>query len=218
MNMRRIVEVALTTCIIASPAFAQSDSKAQPNKNATVTATGCVVRESDYRSAHGHGKGGFGGLGDQFVLVEDGCNAASTAKAYRLTGKREDELKPFVGKRIEVTGSWDNMRDAKIAAGQEKAKLPPEIKIATFHEATAVPAAAPAIAAAAPPAPEAPPVAAAPPAPAAAPAAPAPESVEARNEPPASRLPNTASNLPLVGLIGLLSLAVGLGLRLSRFA
>src|SRR5438132_96213 len=133
MQMRRIAEVALTTCIIAAPAYAQSDSQAQPTSNGTVTATGCVVRETDYRKAHGLGKGGFGGLGDQFVLVEGGCNETSAGKAYRMTGKREDELKPFVGKRIEITGSWDNKRDAKIAAGEKTAKLPPEIKIATFH-------------------------------------------------------------------------------------
>jgi len=206
MNTRRIVEVALTTSLIASPAFAQSDRQAPASSNGTITATGCLIKEMDYRKAHKLTGTAFGGLGlgDEFVLVEDGCNAASAGKAYRLTGKREEEMKPFVGKTIEVTGSWDHKRDAKIAAGETKATLPPEIKIATFHEASAAP-----VASAVTPSP-APPVAAAP-----APA-PAPQSVEARNETPERTLPRTASNLPLVGFIGLISLMAALGLRLFR--
>jgi hypothetical protein len=45
-------------------------------------------------------------------------------------------------------------------------------------------------------------------------AAPAPEA--AASEPPPARLPKTASPLPLVGLLGVLSLAIGLGLRAIR--
>jgi hypothetical protein len=122
-----------------------------------------------------------------------------------LTGRPEEELKPFVGKRIEVTGSWDHERDAKTAAGQTNATLPPEIKIASFREAPESPA--PAIATAAAPAASPEP-----------PASPAPESVEARNDTPERSLPNTASTLPLVGLTGLISLTAALGLRLGRSA
>jgi LPXTG-motif cell wall-anchored protein len=55
-----------------------------------------------------------------------------------------------------------------------------------------------------------PPPVAATPAPAAAAPAPAPAAA------PAKKLPKTASNLPLVGLLGALSLAVGLGLTIAR--
>jgi hypothetical protein len=83
---------------------------------------------------------------------------------------------------------------------------------------TAAPAAAPAAVAAAPaPAPKpthAPP----PPAPAAAAApAPAPAAAPAPAPAPAKKkLPKTASEIPLVGLMGALSLAAGVGLSLSR--
>jgi len=204
MNMRRIALAALTSCIIAVPAFAQSEQ---------MIATGCLMKEMDYRRVHKVEKGALWGLGlgDEFVLVENGCNEVGKGMAYRLTGKREDELKPLVGKRIEVTGSWDKPHDAKAAAGLRATTLPPEFKIASFREAPAPVSPAPVRAAAAP-------AVAAPAAPAA--AAPieaqAPASVVARNETPEQPLPNTASNLPLVGLLGLVSLVSGLGLHFGR--
>ena len=81
-----------------------------------------------------------------------------------------------------------------------------EPKIVTEREAKAMATSAPA------PAPAPAPVAAAP-----APArAPAPAAAPAPEPAPAKKLPKTASQAPLVGLIGALSLAVGLGLTLVR--
>jgi hypothetical protein len=195
MSLTRIAGTIAATLIAASTAFAQT--------GASMTVTGCLMKEADYRKAHHLGKGAFGGLGlgDEFVLVEGSCDAAN-GTAYRMTGKEEKELMPFVGHRIEVTGQFDHKRDAKIAAGEVKAKLPPEIKIASFREA---PATATASAAPAPTTPSA--------APPAAPAA--PEQTVASNETRANReLPHTASNLPLIGLIGLISLSAFFGVRL----
>src|SRR5437762_6718586 len=120
----------------SSPTARKSDTKD------SMTVVGCLVREADYRRTHGLGKGALGGLGlgDEFVLVNASASPAPAAKnasanceetaggqAYRLTGKTEDDLKAFVGHRIEVTGAFDHERDAKTAAGQTNAKLPAEI-------------------------------------------------------------------------------------------
>jgi hypothetical protein len=196
-------------------AFAQS-SKAPKQ---SMTLVGCLMGEADYRKAHELGKSYFNNadMSDEFVLVNASntsggavsegstpCKEASGGTAYRLTGKKEKELKRFVGHRMEITGTFEEKRDAQIAAGEKSAKLPAEIVIASFREAPVAVAAAPA------PAPA--------PAPAAAPApapSPAPESTVARNE-SREALPKTASNLPLIGLIGLFSLTAAFGLRLSR--
>jgi hypothetical protein len=232
MSMRRIAGIAAAAiCITGVSASAQSNksnSKTSSDirdQKASMTVVGCLMSEPDYRKAHGLGKGAIGGLGlsDEFVLVDAAespngtaatststssssarCTETGTGKAYRLTGTREEELKKLVGHRIEVTGAFDHERDAKTAAGETNAKLPPEIKIASFREASA---SAPSTAStnAAPPAQAS-----------AAPSTPPPASTEARNETPSREqpLPRTASNLPLVGLIGLMSLAAAFGLRL----
>lgn len=202
MNVTKIGTAIAATLLIGTTAFAQADK--QIDKQASMTVSGCLMQEADYRKAHNLGKGFLGGagLGDEFVLVEGNCNDTSAGKAYRLTGKEERELKPFVGKRIEVTGRWDHKRDAKTAAGETNAKLPPEIRIASFHEATVTNA--PAAASAAP---------------AATPEIPSAPKTVASNETTTSdrRLPKTASNLPLVGLIGVLSLCLWVGVRFARF-
>ena len=192
MRVARIAGTIAAIVVAGSTAFAQT--------GASMTVTGCLMKEADYRKAHHLGKGAFDGLGlgNEFVLVEGSCKAAD-GTAYRMTGKEEKELKPFLGHRIEVTGTWDHKRDAKIAAGEVKAKLPPEIKIASFRDA---PEAATASAAPAPVAPTT------------SPAPAAPEQTVASNDTRAPSLPHTASNLPLVGLVGLLSLVAFFGVRL----
>src|SRR5438874_12573024 len=191
MNMRRIAGIVVAACMVSGSAFAQSDKNGSRDQKASMTLVGCLMGESDYRRAHGLGKGAIGGLGlgDEFVLVDASesssaaatsstapsttsarCTETGTGKAYRLTGQAEEKLKQFVGRRIEVTGAFDHARDAKIAAGETKAKLPAEIKIASFREA---PVSAGTTASTA-----------APPAPAAPPASVEPSSVEARNEAP----------------------------------
>jgi hypothetical protein len=189
--------VTRTLGTIAAIFIAGTSASAQTDTRSSMTVTGCVMQETEYRKTHNLGKGAFfgAGLGNEFVLVEGNCGDTNAGKAYRLTGKSERELKPFVGHRLEVTGTWDHERDAKTAAGQTNAKLPPEIKIASFHEATA---SAPSASAAPEPSPA---------------PSPAPSQV-ASNADSNRRLPKTASNLPLIGLIGLLSLSAFFGVRL----
>jgi hypothetical protein len=196
----------------------------------TMTVVGCLVKEADYRRAHDRGKGALGGagLGDEFVLVDAtngpasaasgsspesapgttaaapstsaNCSEQGVGTAYRLTGKREAELKSLVGHRLEITGRFDHARDARTAAGETHAKLPPEIAIASYREAPA--------AAAAPPAAAAPTGTSG--------AAPRTETTPPATTAPANPLPKTASDQPLIALIALLCLGAGVGLHTLR--
>ena len=216
MRMGRIAVVTAAACMVSISAFAQSNkSSSTKAQKQSMTLTGCLMGESEYKRAHESGKTNSGSAkaDDEFVLVESGaasgsCRETASGKAYRLVGKRAHDLKPFVGHRIEITGAFEEKRDEQIAAGEKKSSLPPEVTVTSFRELTASASPAPAAVASAAPAPQA--VA---PAPAPEPS-PAPESTVARNEP--ASLPRTASNLPLIGLIGLVSLTAAFGLRLSR--
>jgi hypothetical protein len=132
-------------------AFAQSaasSSQTTPSTTATqastasssdqqVTLTGCVQRESDYRSAKEKGRGGAlgtgAGVGNEFILTDasmssgassmgtgaessaTGTSGSSSAsgKDYELTGSGEGQAAQFVGKRVEVTGK---LKAAEISA------------------------------------------------------------------------------------------------------
>jgi len=101
-----IVAIALAS----TAAFAQSSR--QPETS--VTLTGCIQKEADYRKTHDLGKGGTLGTGagrsDEYVLInaERGATAApnidcsfqGSTGAYELTGKREHDLKPYVCKVV----------------------------------------------------------------------------------------------------------------------
>jgi hypothetical protein len=230
MDTRKIAGlIAAAFLISGGAASAQSKSPADEQRtqaspsNGTMTLVGCLVREADYRRAHKLGRGALGGvgLGDEFVLVDATevpagpaasessstppsassakCSETGNGRAYRMTGKAEDKLKPFVGHRMQITGEFDHARDARTAAGETNAKLPPEIKIASYREAATSQAPA---SASVPPA--TPPVSSTP-------------SEVASNQTSEPRpLPHTASNEPLIALVGLICLTVALGVRLSR--
>lgn len=118
-------------------AFAQSSGQATPSQqpgatgsmsssDQQVTITGCVQRESDYRSAKDKGAGGVAGtgmgVGNEFVLTDastssagssssatsatgtSGSSAPSSGKAYELTGPNEGDVSQYVGKRVEIAG------------------------------------------------------------------------------------------------------------------
>jgi hypothetical protein len=110
----------------APPATAQAPAQ-QPTEKAPaqeVTIVGCVQREEDYRKAHNLGKGGAAGTGvgaaDEFVLVNASiagaappaaptgtagtAGGAAEGTAFELSGDKEDEVKAFVGKRVEIMG------------------------------------------------------------------------------------------------------------------
>ena len=194
-----------------------------------VTLVGCLVRESDYRQKHNLGGGAAGGmgLGDELVIVDtnttsttpvatstntapaespaspssSAINCADTGKgpAYRLTGSMEDKLKAFVGRSVEVRGDFEPDRD-------RESKLPEEVNVRSYreHTATAETVSAPAVVA----------EVRTEPAPVAEAAVAEVAMVEENRSTTREALPRTASPVPFIGLIGLLSL--GSGLWMSR--
>lgn len=99
-----------------------------PSQQATagesITITGCVQREADYRQAHNLGKGGTAGtgagVGNEYVLVNasrstgasapaatgttGAAPAGSAGDAFELTGPNESQAGQHVGKRVEIVG------------------------------------------------------------------------------------------------------------------
>jgi hypothetical protein len=137
---------------LVTTAQAQTPSSAQKGRG--VTIVGCLMKESDYRQAHNLGKGALGGagLGDEFVIVNaavtpasgvpkpgseqrvrpsptpsaaaETCSETDNGQAYRITGHREEELKAFAGRRLEVTGT---LKQATSTANADSGRLPPEV-------------------------------------------------------------------------------------------
>jgi hypothetical protein len=233
-----ILGAAVLSSTVVLAQSGTSDGSSQTVKSTeeatSVTLVGCLQRENDYRKANDIGRAGAIGLGlgsgDEFVLANASavgsagaqasdidCSSATTGDAYELTGKREDELKSLVGHVVQITGiqkkaeveqavGTSGANAARPTGGVDPLKRDLrlfEVEITSFQEVG--PASAPAAAAPA----------------AAAPAAAAPTAVVAEAQPTgtsgtAQELPRTASPLPFIGLLGLLSLTGGLGLRLLR--
>jgi hypothetical protein len=185
---------------------------------------GCLQRESDYRRAHNLGKGGAVGTGigggDEFVLI-NGSSATSAAapanldcaregggEAYELTGPREDALKPFVGRAVQISGirkkaavrqpvGTTSTSEARPTGGFDPLKKDLrlfEVNVTSFQEVTPAAATAP---------------------------EPAARPTTTRTQPTgttasARPLPRTASPFPMVALFGLFSFAGALAVRAIR--
>jgi LPXTG-motif cell wall-anchored protein len=217
MTLKSLYGVAVVALVCgvgaADPAYAQArrDGHLLPQeKSGNVTAVGCLLKGTDVR----------GGKSDKYVLArpkagpvgsvhEASCTADAGADALTVDNPEKGKITDAaLGHWVEITGRLEKETD----------KNPDnlrEIDVATFKLVPVViptkPAAAPAKEPAAAPAP-APRAAAPAPRPAEptsspAPAAPAPEP---------KKLPKTASQLPAIGLAGLLLLAVAFTLRGSR--
>ena len=290
MNLRYLIGSALVLMAMpAGNAVAQTD--AQNDEARPITLVGCIMRESQYRDMYGPGQSGPRGPGlglrNEYMIVDahevsaGGSGVVETTgtctpapggfpTAYELTGPREREVAPYLGRRVQLTGMQKHAHTRAVGTSglrQPTGGFDPlghelhifEVEVNSVSEAVtaraAEPAPAPApVAEAAPaappvaePAPTPPPaeIAAAPEPPAEPPApperpaetaaaperpaetavapepAPAPQTArQAPAEQPRqvaqAELPNTASPLPLMGLIGLLSLAAGAAMRLLR--
>ena len=193
-----------------------------------ISLIGCIQREADYRRQHGSGKGGFlgfgGGLGNEYVLINASprrgsrdCATATSGEAYELTGSEEGDLKPFVGQPVAITGmrkaaEIDAVTGRPTGGRQvgydlrlfevdvESFRALPPVRTRTVARLRERPVGR--------------------------------ESRQQVNEnrsaqAPIQRrqdvdanvdpLPGTASSLPLIGLVGLLSLAAALTLRVARW-
>jgi hypothetical protein len=235
MFIRKFIGIGAAAIFMMAAGYAQAaqqpsdqaTSRAREATSTPITLVGCLIREADYRTAHNLGKGGLGGMrtGSDFVLVDAktiaagetatapagvaagaSCSEQGTGQSYRMAGKQEGALKPLAGHYVVVTGEFEHAHDARAAAGETAAHLPPEIVIASFREAPVAATAATTEPAA--------PAATAPASPAPAPSSTAPPSVGTSGE--AKRMPKTASDLPLITLLAVLSLTAALGLRIVR--
>jgi hypothetical protein len=245
MNVRYLIGSAMLCMLVpAGHAIAQND-EARP-----ITLVGCIMRESEFRDLYGPGRSGPRGAGiglrNEYMIVDaheiaaGGPGVVETSgtcpptpgtfpTAYELTGSREGDAAPFLGRRVELTGMQKAANTRPVGTsgvsrptggfdplGHELHLFEVEIEsirepVAARAEApVAAPAAAAEIAEAAPAAPVAePPAAPEPPRAPQAEAAPA----EQPRQVAQAELPRTASPLPLVGLMGLLSLAAAAGMR-----
>jgi len=191
--------------VTVEPAYAQRrDGSLLPqDKSGQVTAVGCLVKGDAVR----------GGKKDKYVLArpkkgpvasvpEETCTVDPGADALTLDNPEKAKMTDaMVGHWMQITGRLESETD----------KNPDNLRELDVATAKLVPVVVPRPAAAASPAPEPAPAPAARPTPApvatSAPAAPPPEP---------RKLPKTASQLPAIGLAGLLLLAAGLMLRSFR--
>jgi len=244
MSTRYTRRVLVATVVTSAFVGWGSGTALADNGKSPVTAIGCLQGEREYRRQHESSKfAGTGhGLGNEYMLInavvggpdlrvdpitqqeaDTNCIAAGgSGIAIELKGRGESTLTGMIGKRVVIHGlllhadddvvgtsgsynlapgtrGWfdplrhDNkLREIAVQSFSLVPVAPPprQVTVIIEQQQTVVTPAPPA---AAPP--EAP--------------APAPEPVA-----PAPALPKTASPLPAIGLIGLMSLALGVGLRL----
>jgi len=137
-----------------SPASPLATQSGRTSSDQTVTLTGCIQREADYRRAIGGGGGATGtgaGLTDEFVLIEalaptTGSATAPTATGtsgttgttYALTGSHEGDAGALVGKRVEIIGTVKQENTAPRARGTSDAANPAvklrELDVSTVRE------------------------------------------------------------------------------------
>jgi hypothetical protein len=206
----RAIAAGLLACGAVAVTVERGQAQAQetavlPAEGGAITLVGCFTR---------------GGHHNRYVLAkpmanvgsvtEETCTASDSDQMIELKDTGKFHLrKAMVGRWVEITGRLE-----RIESSDEPDDLR-ELHVRSFRfPPVVVPRAAEVI-----PPPEAPRAFTPPPAPAAAPA-PAPEPAPAAEKPVATTgtapapLPKTASPLPLIGSIGLLSLVSGLGVHL----
>ena len=207
MSTRFVYALATSAVLIGTVALAQDQTAREIEaEDSPITVVGCLQRESDYRRQNDSGKGGVLGTGlgrgNEYVLVDsagDCGKVAPGAAAYELTGEGERDLEAFVGSRVEITGilkGGDLTVDGRAEGGADPLGQDlqlREVNVTSFKEA-------------------------------AAPLAQGPSDPDSGSVPVGTTgeqeavdaLPRTASPLTLIGLLGLLSTAGGLGLRAFR--
>ena len=145
--MRMRMAVAIVVGCTASIAAQQSSAdKMTPNKDqasaaTTITVAGCVQAENTVIKKNVVTR--EMGMADEFVITNAKLHRGSPAepaapaedpkpateavgtsgspaafgKVYRVTGDKENELKPQIGQRVEITGTFKHEEDAKAELG-----------------------------------------------------------------------------------------------------
>jgi hypothetical protein len=123
---------------------AVSEQQKDATSPQSITVSGCVLKESSVLKRGAIGSATMGaGMGDEFVLTQAKLSDSKTAtekpeagaapaqpnepagtsgsanfgKVYRLTGEKENDLKNYVGQRVEIVGMFKHEEDAKAEAG-----------------------------------------------------------------------------------------------------
>jgi hypothetical protein len=168
MRAQHILPTVAALALTSAAAYAQSTK--QPET--PVTLVGCIQREADYRKTHdldkGAGKTGIGlGRGDEYVLINASrgttaspnidCSFQGSTEAYELTGRQEHDLKPYVGKVVQITGTMKQAKTKPLASGEQAPTggfdpLKKDLRLFEVEVASFQPAANAAVAAAQPPA------------------------------------------------------------------
>ena len=115
----------------------------------TVAVVGCIQSEADFRKARNLGRGGTAGtgvgVGNEFILIDTKITSAgasqpagtetgttgAAAQPFKLTGTNEGKASPFVGKRVEITGTLKPAETAGATASRGKTAggPPPQIDV-----------------------------------------------------------------------------------------
>jgi hypothetical protein len=148
----KMVSGTMAAAWLALGISAAAQAPTTDQKTGSITVSGCVDKESAVlkRPAVAANMG----MGDEFVITRSvlGPDVASAnkptteaeptpappatigtsgsagnfGKVYRVTGQREGELKPYVGQRVEITGTVKHGDDAKAEVGTSGRELTPE--------------------------------------------------------------------------------------------
>ena len=199
MTLRALSSASIATVLVCglntATASAQNTTLLPAEESAVITATGCLQRAGNERNDHYVLTSPR--LGTVASVADGACNEPLDARAVELEDADDHGLNPtLVGHWIEINGRLEretstnpnNLRELKVRSFRLVPVVPPQrVEVA--------PAPLPL------PAPE--PLA---------PVTPPPAAPTAIAEP----LPRTASPLAMLGLLGLLSSAAGLGFRMFR--
>ena len=190
--------VTLLSCGLLSvaPAHAQNGSLLPPEESAVITVTGCLQMDPR-KSASDKFVLAAPRLGTVANVANGSCDAATDGQALELEDADNRGInQTLVGRWIEISGRLeretstdpDNLRELSVRSFRIVPVVPPR--------AEAAPAPIPRAEAPAP--------------------APEPEPVPVATTFVQEPLPRTASPLAMIGLVGLISVAGGLGLRFYR--
>jgi|SRR5262245_26435570 len=141
--MSRRLLPALTTAILVSGGIAiaaQQAADTQKSEAGPITVSGCIQKENSVLKKNPISANV--GMSDEFVItnatlkkdqaaaepkseaeppasapVGTSGSASNFGKVFRLTGQQEQDLKAFVGQRVEIAGTFKNDDDAKAELG-----------------------------------------------------------------------------------------------------
>jgi hypothetical protein len=114
----QVVPTFVASAIIAALYALSSDQRTLAAQSTPaeigISLTGCLLTESEYAAAHGLARDATPGSGSSQLILVVGEGATSRIEeqsarvdAYALTGRREAELVPDVGRRMELLGDLE---------------------------------------------------------------------------------------------------------------